>query len=148
MVVVRLVLLPVLLPSSRLLAIGIHGGDLAVASMMVAVMVLRVLEMVAAVVPPSSTEATATTATSTGVGGDPTGGVGGAQNGPAVGAGAGAPTGDGWVAGDVTEKDYDDAILVKSGCAMTDPSTGRSDTRWLGLFALGLGMIVGRRRPR
>ena len=91
---------------------------------------------------------TATTATSTGVGGDPTGGVGGAQNGPAVGAGAGAPTGDGWVAGDVTEKDYDDAILVKSGCAVREPGDDAPTGHWWALFALGVGALGRRRRPR
>lgn len=98
--------------------------------------------------PSSAAATTATTATSTGVGGDPTGGVGGAQNGPAVGAGAGAPTGDGWVAGDVTEKDYDDAILVKSGCAVREPGDDAPTGHWWALFALGVGALGRRRRPR
>ncbi|HHH30162.1 MAG TPA: S1 family peptidase [Polyangiaceae bacterium] len=98
--------------------------------------------------PSSAAATTATTATtSTGVGGDPTGGAGGAQDGPAVGAGAGNPTGDGWIAGDVTEKDYDDAILVKSGCALAAAPGDGEDAGWLAL-ALGLGFVGWGRRRR
>jgi MYXO-CTERM domain-containing protein len=87
----------------------------------------------------------ASSTASTGVGGDPSGGVGGAGAvGPASGAGAGAPS-DGWTA-DIAEKDYDGRIQISSGCSTGSSPASRSSWDWLALALAGVGL--GRRRTR